>query len=348
MPSPQVLARAVGAPLLAATLVATTAGCAYAEEDAAGGPTRILIVGDSITQGKVGDWTWRYRLWQNLTSAGAAVDFVGPHQGLRDAETDSLDDLRYADPNFDTDHAARWGMGFATQEIPTRELVATYDPDVVVSMLGVNDLLWYGGTPEQVASSSEQFVADVRSVSPDASVVLGQLPLLWRAEVPAYNEQVVQLAARLDSPAARVVVARAPESFVEGVDTYDPLHPSEVGEVKIASGVAEALTQVGVGAQPESVPVVVDAPVEAPALRARLWPRRGEVRLSWTVPVGASGVYVWRRNVSAGGPWVRLEGGRRLFRVRPGRVVKWRVQAVKGDAVSPLFSDVVRVKRPRR
>jgi hypothetical protein len=27
-------------------------------------PISVMIVGDSITQGAEGDWTWRYRLWE--------------------------------------------------------------------------------------------------------------------------------------------------------------------------------------------------------------------------------------------------------------------------------------------
>lgn len=27
-------------------------------------PISVMVVGDSITQGSEGDWTWRYRLWE--------------------------------------------------------------------------------------------------------------------------------------------------------------------------------------------------------------------------------------------------------------------------------------------
>jgi hypothetical protein len=47
---------------------------------------RLMIVGDSISQGMEGDWTWRYRLWEWLRSQPTgAVDFefVGPWTGTR-------------------------------------------------------------------------------------------------------------------------------------------------------------------------------------------------------------------------------------------------------------------------
>ena len=72
-------------------------------------PVRILIVGDSITQGSAGDWTWRYRLWQHLTEHGVSVDFVGPRDDLWDNVTSQFGSQAYVDPAFDQDHAARWG-----------------------------------------------------------------------------------------------------------------------------------------------------------------------------------------------------------------------------------------------
>ena len=41
-------------------------------------PLRVMIVGDSISHGEEGDWTWRYRLWQWFKgSTSTSVDFVG-------------------------------------------------------------------------------------------------------------------------------------------------------------------------------------------------------------------------------------------------------------------------------
>jgi hypothetical protein len=46
-------------------------------------PISVMVVGDSITQGHEGDWTWRYRLWEWFRDEGIAVDFVGPFIGTR-------------------------------------------------------------------------------------------------------------------------------------------------------------------------------------------------------------------------------------------------------------------------
>jgi hypothetical protein len=47
------------------------------------GAIGMMVVGDSISQGFEGDFTWRYRLWEWFSSQGLAVDFVGPFIGTR-------------------------------------------------------------------------------------------------------------------------------------------------------------------------------------------------------------------------------------------------------------------------
>ncbi len=55
------------------------------------------------------------------------------------------------------------------------------------------------------------------------------------------------LAAELSTAASRVVVARTAAGFEQLVDTYDAVHPSARGEVRIVAGVADALAELGIG-----------------------------------------------------------------------------------------------------
>src|SRR5689334_18678425 len=49
---------------------------------AAAVPAKMMIVGDSISEGLEDDFTWRYRLQQHLSQSGCpAVDFVGGYSG---------------------------------------------------------------------------------------------------------------------------------------------------------------------------------------------------------------------------------------------------------------------------
>src|SRR5262245_36097935 len=51
---------------------------------AAATTTKVMIVGDSISQGSAGDFTWRYRLWKHLAPRVTGLDFVGPRTDLFD------------------------------------------------------------------------------------------------------------------------------------------------------------------------------------------------------------------------------------------------------------------------
>lgn len=119
---------------------------------AAAEPVRILLVGDSVTQGSAGDWTWRYRLWKHFQAAGVAVDSVGPRTDLYDNVGDTYGSQAYVDPHFDQDHASRWGMMVDVPDVPIETLVEEYQPDVVVEMLGFNDLVYGLRSPETVAN----------------------------------------------------------------------------------------------------------------------------------------------------------------------------------------------------
>ena len=94
----RLVAAVVALPLSIAQLLT---GCSPGPADAT---TRVLLFGDSITHGRDGDWTWRYRLWRQLQDAWERdVDFVGPADDLHSASR------AYQDPLFDRDHASRWG-----------------------------------------------------------------------------------------------------------------------------------------------------------------------------------------------------------------------------------------------
>lgn len=225
------------------TALVVLSGCSASGGD---GPRRILLLGDSITQGKAGDRTWRYDLWKDLQDEKAQVDFVGPSEEL---QSGSLD---YADPGFDRDHAAVWGAPLTPPPYDPTMLGKVYRPDVAVIELGVNDLLSQHETPAAVAASMGDTIEQLRQAAPGVDVVLVHVPATSIDGVPELNARYDALALSLDSPEERVVVAEADTGFVSdpaaaGTDSYDGLHPNAAGEEKIADAVASALSEVGVG-----------------------------------------------------------------------------------------------------
>ena len=209
--------------------------------------TKVLLFGDSITHGKAGDWTWRYRLWERLREEGETVDLVGPEEGLLG---NSLD---YRDPDFDRDHASMWGAFLTPPAFDPGMLARVYQPDVVVVELGVNDLGGQQEAPAAISASMRSTVEQLRAEAPGVDVVLVHVPVVRIGGVAELNREYDGLAAELDAEEQRVVVAPADEGFVgdptaSDADTYDGIHPDPSGEVKIAEAVAVALAELGIGA----------------------------------------------------------------------------------------------------
>lgn len=332
--------------MLALVVVATSSPAVSRAQEAT--PPRILIVGDSITHGSSGDFTWRYRLDRHLDAVGADVDLVGPERGLHNlhGEGPSLD---YVDPGFDQDHAARWGASASAPPWPVGRLVDTYRPDVLVVLLGLNDLVWLGLTPAELESVMRSWVAEAREAKPDVGFVLGRLTGTNFAGVREYNDRLPALAASLDSPASPVVVSYSDTDFADGRDTWDPAHPNARGEVKIAAAMADALAELGIGAPyPRPLPTVPLGPRFAPDLSVAAGDEA--VTLTWDVAPGALAEYVCWRDVTDGGPWSRTTDPVEGQAWYVDRLVNWHtyefvLQPVKGSwaAEDDTRSNVVRV-----
>lgn len=284
-----VVAAALGAALLP--------GCATAADTDE--PARVLIVGDSVTQGLDGDYTWRYFAAREL---GSRVDLVGNHNGTLTPGAVNDWGGTYADPAFDTDHAARWGMAlWEMQNTPStttpqiRDLVAAYRPDVVVEQLGVNDLDRVGLTADEMVGQVRTFVAEARAAKPDVDVVLGSLPQTWIGDAAAYNAALPSLAAELSTNASRVT-ATATAPWTRGVDTYDFAHPTTSGQEKLAAVVVDALAPLLPAPAPETVSPVVEpvAAADAPAPSAPVIAAPGAPRKVKALRDGRKARLVWR------------------------------------------------------
>lgn len=297
---------------------------------AAAGPVRILLYGDSLTQGFTGDWTWRYRLWQDLTAAGESFDFVGPKNDVVEYTTFAQGSQGYRNANFDSDHAAVVGMTFTYSYAGLPELAANYQADVVVAMIGVNDLVRKVATPAQLLDRWRTQIARARELNPGVSIVLAQLGQTWIPDVTEYDEGLVALAAELDTPEARVVATTRPDLAVYS-DTYDWLHFSAAGERKVATVVDEALAQIGVGAADVRTGADVGAAVKwAPAPAATVSGRW--VVLTWPAVNYASSENVIVKDTTTGvtGTLRFLPGTSALLPGEPGHGYEIRMAPVKG------------------
>lgn len=250
-------------------------------EDDTDGPLRIMVEGDSLSQGFSGDTTWRYWVAQEFARQGVPVDFVGPHHGSSQGPVNPFGG-RYARA-FDSEHAARVGSQLYGKEhlgsITAR--MQEFSPDIVVLMIGYNDLRRGGKTARQVSDGVREFVARVRAVSPDTKVVIGKLmnaldrfhkrrPMANKA----YNNQITEFAA--GKP--RILIAQTDVGWRPRKWTTDGVHPNPTGETVLAQRFAMALHRAG--ALPGQPALIQQRPWR-PRITTNAVGRRGGLTVSW-------------------------------------------------------------------
>ncbi|GAA3192476.1 GDSL-type esterase/lipase family protein [Actinocorallia longicatena] len=249
------------------------------------GAVPIMIVGDSISHGSSGDWTWRYRFWTHLRDQRVAIDLVGPKATLDDIRTAEAgdDDSTYADPEFDRDHNAQWGRPYLTEKSLIEAKVAEFRPAYLLVLLGINDLFWYGVEPGQFEDNLREFVANARRAAPSLRFVLGSILQTQRAvedeefaaRVAACNARIRAVAASMTTPESPIVLADTAREFVAADHTWDGTHPNPRGELRIAAAFADVLAGAfALGApyprpftEPADIPAQAKAPLGEPAAR---------------------------------------------------------------------------------
>ncbi|MBD0746318.1 SGNH/GDSL hydrolase family protein [Streptomyces sp. CBMA152] len=213
---------------------------------------RFMFVGDSMTIGRAGDFTWRYRMWQHLsTSFDGPYEIVGPRTELFDTTAGAPVSYEYGDPSFPADarrHLSGWGEGWLHMAPLIGEAAAGVD--ILLVSLGLIDLGFYTDSG-QTAENVRRFVAQARTANPSIRMVL--LPVIpnvradtdapFAAEVARFNELLAKAVADLDSPSSPLLLASVPPSYDIHHDTYDGTHPAASGEHKLAAAFADAMHQ---------------------------------------------------------------------------------------------------------
>jgi lysophospholipase L1-like esterase len=203
---------------------------------------KVMIVGDSITQGYEGDYTWHYRIWQWFRdSPDTNIAFVGPYPGTfppPDAPlppspqptTPGLDSrtwggyARDVNPAFLSGnghmHFAAWGRQFAQFKHVVEDEVRAHQPDYLLVALGFNDIAWLYH-PWEAIQSFKTLVANARKAKPDLRFAVANVPQRTftpgRKGLPAATDEynaLLEVAIReLDSEESPFALARLREGY---------------------------------------------------------------------------------------------------------------------------------------
>lgn len=231
---------------LAATLVATVGAAFLAgasapapSPTASDEPVRVMFLGDSITGGP---GCWRAELWTRLSDDGYLVDAVGPF--TRDdcgGVTDAAGEM------WDPDNAGYGGITTygVTSKIVDRGLLTKNSPDLIVMLLGTNDVRG-GSTADEVLAQYTFLLGLFRDYIPDVSVVIGTLPPIGPGDCADCQAVLDELNPRIPgwaagaSTAASPVTAAVLHTDIDAIaDTVDELHPNASGNAKIAAAWVE-------------------------------------------------------------------------------------------------------------
>jgi lysophospholipase L1-like esterase len=346
-----------------ASAAAQPAPCPAVPGQPTGGSPRIMIVGDSITQGSSGDYTWQYRLYEHLRADGVSPQMVGPYNWLFNNVTNVQGDCSYANPRFERASDALWGTTLFAEKNAIRAKVARYRPGYLLVLLGLDDIFWYGISQPDMAANLKGFIAAARAAKPRIRIVLGLIPPdihqqtepAFAASIATFNKTISSTAARLSTTASPVAVAHDGTGINVAADLWDGTHPNANGEVRIAAGFADALaSRFHLGrAYPTPFPVLPTGPLTSPGLTVTPSSTAGQVALSWTLAPGANGYYVYLRDVTmnqttftklpwplspTGSPWT-------ASLLSSGDTYAFKLQACKGSDCG-AFSNVATVTAP--
>lgn len=159
---------------------------------------RVLVVGDSISQGLEGDWTWRYRIWQWFQHNGLNAQFVGPYTGTVKAEPassprspplykDILPQKPYVtdggytkdvDSAFlsNSNHFAIWGRAAAVSKGLIQGVLQQHNADLMLLMLGFNDMGWFYSDADGTIDSIGTLISNARAANPNIKVAIANVP----------------------------------------------------------------------------------------------------------------------------------------------------------------------------
>jgi lysophospholipase L1-like esterase len=316
-------------PLLIGAALLSTSPPARATTATTTPTTRLMVVGDSISQGFGGDWTWRYWLWREVNRQGAAVDFVGPSRTTSGG-------TRYERPwAWDSDHDAVGGATVNYHQERIAAALTQYTPDVIVVELGVNDLI-HGDSAETLVADLQQLLATAWATEPGLKVLLAQVPSIADAAVDARGEQVNSaMASWAVGKAVTIVQNRTAQTLPwdPARFTFDNIHPNATGQTLYAHRFAQALHKAGV--LPEFPSGVYHERVWGPDVRPAVTRSGNSLRVDWSqassevrfwwvrVVVDGSVASAWSRPSDAGSTLVSVAPGahRVQLAVKRGRMV---------------------------
>ena len=219
---------------------------------------KIMMVGDSITEGGSTFSVYRPLLVEQLLAAGYQFELLGSRQ--TNSRFGPLLHEGYSGKNFEY---------IAPLAVKSFE----NNPADIVLVHGAHNHFAEEKPIPGLIQSYRQFIQDVRAINPHVTVLLAQAILSGKLPkyeyIPEVNRLIAQLAAELDRPNQRVVLVNMAEDWDWTTDTIaDQVHPNLGGATKMAKHWLTALQG------------VMEKPLETMAPQTRVYKTTAQGELS--------------------------------------------------------------------
>ena len=213
-------------------------------------PVRIMCIGDSITEGKnLHNGGYRKPLQDLLRQTGYSLTYVGKEddgtQANKTGFSGNMDNANHEGyGSFRIDEILNGGSEEGRSAPPIAQTLASYHPDVILVMLGTNDILQNHeiGT---IGQRVEKLIDTIFSTDKSITIVLAQitpLPGGRDAAAVAYNAQISDLVAKEKAQGHGIVLADMHSALNSPADFLGSVHPTQQGYNKMAAVWYEALT----------------------------------------------------------------------------------------------------------
>ncbi|MFT5409811.1 MAG: acyl-CoA thioesterase-1 [Verrucomicrobiales bacterium] len=212
-------------------------------------PMKIMLIGDSITEGACSSASYRRYLDGMLRRDGNLIDFVGGREKHKDnqVEPDSYE--------YDVDHEGHWGKdsGWLAENMPA--LLKGDAPDVAIIHMGSEDIV--AGTSaaavtDGIIGNIGRVVATLRAKNRNMRIILAKIiPLRGKPEeVESLNRKISQFAAANATPKSPLLVADLHTAFSASDNLADDgVLPNQSGAKKMARTLADAIGRMLAGVE---------------------------------------------------------------------------------------------------
>jgi lysophospholipase L1-like esterase len=205
-------------------------------------PVKIMLIGDSITEGIDSGTCYRRYLDGMLRRNGHLIDFVGSRRKHNDDKTEP-DSYQ-----FDPDHEGHSGKDSRWIADNMPRLLERNVPDVAVIHLGAVDIATSKAAAEaltdEIVLNIKRVIETLRSKNPKVAIVIAKTISMKDREEAAdlLNQKIVRLVSSSASALQPVVVAETVLSLDHEQDSViDNPPPNSAGTREIAAILAEAI-----------------------------------------------------------------------------------------------------------